>query len=134
MKPAFSRTIRALACATSLFLVAFSTWLSSAATINGSATATINQLLATIGKLRTTTDPGERDKLVSSIDASLATQKLSQRALGAQWSKLDSHRSILAEEPIEPVQRPVERTAEVQKKSRDHLREPLSLPAVACSH
>jgi ABC-type transporter MlaC component len=91
LKPAFSRTIRALACATSLFLVAFSTWLSSAATINGSATATINQLLATIGKLRTTTDPGERDKLVSSIDASLATQKLSQRALGAQWSKLDSH-------------------------------------------
>ena len=46
---------------------------------------------------------------------------------------LYSCRSILAQEPIEPVQRPIERTAEVQKKSREHLREPLSLPAVACS-
>jgi hypothetical protein len=45
----------------------------------------------------------------------------------------DSHRSILAQEPIEPVQRSIERTAEVQKKSREHLREPPSLPAVACS-
>jgi len=44
-----------------------------------------------------------------------------------------SRSSILAQEPIEPVQRPIERTAEVQKKSREHLREPLSLPAVACS-
>src|SRR5215469_668393 len=46
---------------------------------------------------------------------------------------LESRRSILAQEPIEPVQRPIERTAEVEKKSREHLREPPSLPAVACS-
>jgi len=63
---------------------------SSATTVNGSATATVNQLLATIGKLRTTSDPRERDKLVTSIDASLAIQRLSQQALGAQWSKLDT--------------------------------------------
>ena len=68
----------------------FAAFQSSTATVNGSATATVNQLLATIGKLRTTTDPGDRDKLVTSIDASLAIQKLSQQALGAQWSKLDS--------------------------------------------
>jgi len=90
LKPLFSRTIRALACVTSLFLVVFATLVSSAATANGSAAATVNRLLATIGKLRTTTDPRERDKLVTSIDASLAIQKLSQQALGAQWSKLDS--------------------------------------------
>jgi len=92
LRPIFSRAIRALTSATSLFLVVFATTLqSSAATPNGSATATVKQLLATIGKLRTTTDPGERDKLVSSLDQSLAIQKLSQQALGAQWSKLDSH-------------------------------------------
>jgi ABC-type transporter MlaC component len=68
----------------------FGTLPSSAATLNGSATATVNQLLATIGKLRTTTDPAERNKLITSIDASLAIQRLSQQALGAQWSKLDS--------------------------------------------
>jgi ABC-type transporter MlaC component len=79
-----------LACATSLFLVVFATLRPSAATVNSSATSTVNQLLATIGKLRTTTDPNEREKLVTSIDASLAIQKLSQQALGAQWSKLDS--------------------------------------------
>jgi ABC-type transporter MlaC component len=90
LKPVFSRAIRALACAASLFLVEFATLQSSAATVNGSATATVNQLLATIGKLRTTTDPEERDKLVASIDASLAIQRLSQQALGAQWGKLDS--------------------------------------------
>jgi phospholipid transport system substrate-binding protein len=90
LKPVFSRVIRALACAASLSLVVFATLQSSAATVSGSATATVNQLLATIGKLRTTTDPGERDKLVASIDASLAIQKLSQQALGAQWGKLDS--------------------------------------------
>jgi ABC-type transporter MlaC component len=74
----------------SLFLVVFATMQSSAATVNGSATAAVNQLLSTIGNLRTTTDPGERDKLIASIDASLAIQKLSQQALGAQWSELDS--------------------------------------------
>jgi ABC-type transporter MlaC component len=79
-----------LACATSLFLVVFATSRSSATTVNGSATSTVNQLLATIGKLRTTTDPDEREKLATSIDASLAIQQLSQQALGAQWSKLDS--------------------------------------------
>ena len=77
-----------MACATLLFLAVFVTSQSSVASVNGSATATVNQLLATIGKLRTTTDPGEWDKLVTSIDASLAIQKLSQQALGAQWSKL----------------------------------------------
>jgi ABC-type transporter MlaC component len=90
LRPVFSRAIRALACATSLFLAVFATLQSSSATANGSATATVNQLLATIGKLRTTTDPGERHRLVTSMDASLAIQKLSQQALGAQWSKLDS--------------------------------------------
>jgi ABC-type transporter MlaC component len=90
LRPVFSRAIRALACATSLFLAVFATLQSSSATVNGSAIATVNQLLATIGKLRTTTDPGERHKLVTSLDASLAIQKLSQQALGAQWSKLDS--------------------------------------------
>jgi ABC-type transporter MlaC component len=79
-----------LACAISLFLVVFATLRSSEATVNGSATSTVNQLLATIGKLRTTTDPEEREKLVTSIDGSLAIQRLSQQALGAQWSKLDS--------------------------------------------
>jgi ABC-type transporter MlaC component len=74
----------------SLFLVVFATMQSSAATVNGSATAAVNQLLSTIGNLRTTTDPGVRDKLIASIDASLAIQKLSQQALGAQWSELDS--------------------------------------------
>jgi ABC-type transporter MlaC component len=68
----------------------FATLQSSAATVNGSATSTVNQLLATIGKLRTTTDHDEREKLVTSIDASLAIQKLSQQALGAQWTNLDS--------------------------------------------
>jgi phospholipid transport system substrate-binding protein len=90
LKPIFSRAIRALACAISLFFVGFATFQSSAATASGSATATVNRLLASIGKLRTTTDPGERDKLVTSIDTSLAIQKLSQQALGAQWSMLDS--------------------------------------------
>jgi len=79
-----------LACAVSLFLFVSATLESSATTVNGSATATVNQLLATIGKLRTTSDPRERDKLVTSIDASLAIQRLSQQALGAQWSKLDT--------------------------------------------
>jgi ABC-type transporter MlaC component len=79
-----------LACATSLFLVVFASVRSSAATVNGSATSTVKQLLASIGKLRTTTDHEEREKLVTSIDASLAIQKLSQQALGAQWSNLDS--------------------------------------------
>lgn len=90
MRPVFYRAIRALACATSLFLVVFATLRSSAATVNGSATSTVNQLLSTIGKLRTITDPDEREKLITSIDASLAIQKLSQQALGAQWSNLDS--------------------------------------------
>ena len=90
LTPVFSRAFRTLACATSLFLAVFATLQSSATTVNGSATATVNQLLATIGKLRTTTDPGERDKLVTSIDSSLAIQKLSQQALGAKWSTLDS--------------------------------------------
>ena len=79
-----------MACAVSLFLFVSATLESSATTVNGSATATVNQLLATIGKLRTTSDPRERDKLVTSIDASLAIQRLSQQALGAQWSKLDT--------------------------------------------
>ena len=90
MRPVFSRAIRALARAISLFLVVFATLRVSAATVNGSATATVRQLLATIGKLRTTTDSAERGKLIASIDASLAIQELSQQALGAQWSKLDS--------------------------------------------
>ena len=90
MRPEFSRAIRSLACAVSLFLFVSATLESSATTVNGSATATVNQLLATIGKLRTTSDPRERDKLVTSIDASLAIQRLSQQALGAQWSKLDT--------------------------------------------
>lgn len=90
MRPVFSRAIRALACAISLFLVVFATLRVSAATVNGSATATVRQLLATIGKLRTTTESAERGKLIASIDASLAIQELSEQALGAQWSKLDS--------------------------------------------
>jgi len=63
---------------------------SPAATGQGPATAAVNHLLATIGKLRTTSDPGQRDKLIAAIDASLAIPKLSEQALGAQWSKLDS--------------------------------------------
>ena len=90
MRPVFSRTIRALACAISLLLVVFAPFRESAATVNGPATATVHQVLATIGKLRTTTDSGERGRLIASIDGSLAIQKLSQQALGAQWSKLDS--------------------------------------------
>jgi len=61
----------------------------SAGAGDGPATATVRNLLASIGKLRTTTDETQRSKLNASIDGSLAIEKLSQQALGAQWSKLD---------------------------------------------
>ncbi len=77
-------------CAFALFALIFAAIRSSAGTGDGPATATVRQLLASIGKLRTTTDQGQRDKLVASIDSSLAIEKLSQQALGAKWSKLDS--------------------------------------------
>ncbi len=55
----------------------------------GPAEIVVRQMLDSIGKLRTTTDRASRAKLISSIDASLALESLSQQALGAQWGKLD---------------------------------------------
>ena len=56
---------------------------------SGSAEIVVRQMLDSIGKLRTTKDSANRAKLISSIDASLALETLSQQALGAQWGKLD---------------------------------------------
>ena len=89
MRPLFSKFARALACALVLFAVILAAIEVSAGTAQGPATATVNQLLASIGKLRTTTVSVQRDNLIASIDGTLAIQKLSRQALGAQWSKLD---------------------------------------------
>ena len=90
MRPVFSRLIGALICASAAFVLIVSSISTSAAGSEGPATATVKQLLASIGKLRTTTNAAQRDKLIASIDSSLALEQLSQRALGAQWSKLDA--------------------------------------------
>lgn len=90
MRLKVSRFTRALACLLVSFTLVLAAIEVSAGAAAGPATATVNQLLASIGKLRTTADPGQRDKLIASIDQSLAIRKLSEKALGAQWSKLDS--------------------------------------------
>ncbi len=81
---------RAIARATVVFAFIFATFGAFADTADGPATGTVRQLLASIGKLRTTTDSDQRGKLVASIDNSLAIDSLSRQALGAQWSKLDA--------------------------------------------
>jgi len=85
----FSKFTGVLACAIGTFTLVVASLYAAPGPPEGSATATVNQLLASIGKLRTTTNKVQRDKLIASIDASLAIQKLSEQALGAQWSKLD---------------------------------------------
>ena len=90
MRQAFSRFIGVSICAVAAFVLILTSLNASSAGSEGPATATVKQLLASIGKLRTTTNPGERDKLIASIDGSLAIEQLSERALGAQWSKLDA--------------------------------------------
>jgi ABC-type transporter MlaC component len=90
LRPVFSRFTGASICALAAFVLILSSINASSAGTVGPATATVQQLLASIGKLRTTTDASRRDKLISSIDSSLAIDKLSERALGAQWSKLDA--------------------------------------------
>jgi phospholipid transport system substrate-binding protein len=54
------------------------------------AETVVRQMIDSIRKLRTTEDPASRNKLISSIDDSLALESLSQQALGAEWGKLDS--------------------------------------------
>ena len=56
----------------------------------GPAEAVVRQIIDSIRKLRTTNDQTRRNKLISSIDESLALDSLSQQALGAEWGKLDS--------------------------------------------
>jgi ABC-type transporter MlaC component len=84
----FSRITRGSVVAIALFGFILAAIRVSAGVGDGSATATVRQLLASIGKLRTTTDPAQRNKLNSSINSSLAIDKLSQQALGDQWGKL----------------------------------------------
>ena len=55
-----------------------------------SARATVEQMLDGIRKLRTTTDQSTRASIMASINDSLALRALAQKALGAQWSKLDA--------------------------------------------
>src|SRR5215469_12491900 len=47
---------------------------------------------------------------------------------------LDSGRLVLNQETVEPMQRTIERAAEVEKQGRNHLREPPSLPVQQRSH
>ncbi|MGO9602914.1 MAG: ABC transporter substrate-binding protein [Candidatus Binataceae bacterium] len=81
-----------------------------AGTADESATATVRQLLASIGKLRTTTDAAQKKMPIGSIDNSLAIEKLSKQALGAQWSKLDAperaHFVALVKELLEKIAYP----------------------------
>jgi len=82
----------------------------SAGTADESATATVRQLLASIGKLRTTTDAAQKKMLIGSMDNSLAIEKLSRQALGAQWSKLAApdraHFVALVKELLEKIAYP----------------------------
>ena len=89
MSAGFLRLIRPSALFFALFALVFTAIQVSADTGDGPATATVRRLLASIGKLRTTTDREQRSKLIASINRSLAIEKLSEQALGAQWSKLD---------------------------------------------
>ena len=89
MKAGFSRLVRSSALFSALFAFVFAAIQVSAEAGDGPATATVRQLIASIGKLRTTTDQEQKSKLISSINRSLAIEKLSEQALGAQWSKLD---------------------------------------------
>jgi ABC-type transporter MlaC component len=84
----FSRLKRTFTLAIASFMILFAAMRLNAETTDGPATAVVRQLLASVGKLRTTTDPKQKSALVSSIDSTLAVEKLSQQALGVQWSKL----------------------------------------------
>ena len=53
------------------------------------AEAVVRQMIDSIRKLRTTNDRPTRSKLITSIDDSLALDSLSEKALGAEWGKLD---------------------------------------------
>jgi ABC-type transporter MlaC component len=90
LRSVFSRFVGATICAIGAFVLILGSVNASSAVSEGPATTTVKQLLASIGKLRTTTNETQRDKLIASIDSSLAIEKLSERALGAQWSKLDA--------------------------------------------
>jgi len=63
----------------------------TAANENPAAAETVvRQMIDSIRKLRTTDDRARRNKLISSINDSLALDSLSQKALGAEWGKLNS--------------------------------------------
>jgi phospholipid transport system substrate-binding protein len=53
------------------------------------AETVVRHMIDLIRKLRTTADQTRRNKLISSINDSLALDSLSQQALGAEWGKLD---------------------------------------------
>src|SRR5581483_5496524 len=89
LRPQTSVFFRHWACTLASLVFLFAFVRISAGAGDGPATAAVRQLIASIGKLRTTTDEAQRRKLDESIDESLAIEKLSQQALGAQWSKLD---------------------------------------------
>ena len=62
----------------------------SAASDNpGPAETVVRQMLDSIRKLRTTENSAARSELIKTIDSSLALDSLSEKALGAQWGKLD---------------------------------------------
>ena len=110
MRPVFSRFIGVSICVVAAFVLILCSLNASSAGSEGPATSTVKQLLASIGKLRTTTGPAQRDKLIASIDSSLAIEQLSERALGAQWSKLDSreraHFTALVKQLLEKIAYP----------------------------
>ena len=54
------------------------------------AETVVRQMIDSIRKLRTTDDETSQNKLISSINDSLALDSLSEQALGAEWSKLGS--------------------------------------------
>jgi len=63
----------------------------TAANENPAAAETVvRQMIDSIRKLRTTDDETRQNKLISSINDSLALDSLSEQALGAEWSKLGS--------------------------------------------
>ena len=63
---------------------------SAAAENPGPAEAAVRQMLDSISKLRTTENKEAKSELIKKVDSSLALDSLSQKALGAQWGKLDS--------------------------------------------
>ena len=63
----------------------------SAASENpGPAETVVREMLDSIRKLRTTENSAAKIELTKKVDSSLALDSLSQKALGAQWGKLDA--------------------------------------------